>query len=155
MSAPGSASQRSGSPAAQAEHIAASLSSLLQGLTQAGYVNDPALKTTSFDPAFLKVVSSLLLCPVLQGRTAVASRCELWVCDETACMLCVCRRQEGWVLQAPLAVATVMLKQTCVSRVSDASTTVYCLQSCLSAISIMSSSSTCLQPVPHVTVLKT
>lgn len=61
MSAPGSGA-RSGSPAQQqADQIAASLSSLLQGLTKHTYLNDPALKTTSFDPGFIKVLSFLSL----------------------------------------------------------------------------------------------
>jgi hypothetical protein len=65
MSAPGSGA-RSGSPAQQqADQIAASLSSLLQGLTKHTYLNDPALKTTSFDPGFIKVLSLLSLHLVL------------------------------------------------------------------------------------------
>lgn len=56
MSAPGS-SVRSGSHEEQAAHIAASLDTLLQGLTRTGYLNDPALKATTFDPTFIKVVS--------------------------------------------------------------------------------------------------
>lgn len=61
MSAPGS-SVRSGSHEEQAAHIAASLDTLLQGLTRTGYLNDPALKTTSFDPAFIKVVLFVWVC---------------------------------------------------------------------------------------------
>lgn len=56
LSAPGSGA-RSGSPSQQqADSIAVSLSSLLQGLTKHTYLNDPALKTTTFDPAFMKVL---------------------------------------------------------------------------------------------------
>lgn len=65
LSAPGS-SVRSGSHEEQAAHIAASLDTLLQGLTRTGYLNDPALKATTFDPAFIKVV-----CMCAPQRTCV------------------------------------------------------------------------------------
>lgn len=65
-SAPGS-SVRSGSHEEQAQAIAASLDTLLQGLTRTGYLNDPALKTTSFDPAFIKVLYACVVCICWQG----------------------------------------------------------------------------------------
>ena len=79
LSAPGSGA-RSGSPSQQqADSIAASLSSLLQGLTKHTYLNDPALKTTTFDPAFIKVLSvdcCAVLTPscVLQGSGGSCGR---------------------------------------------------------------------------------
>jgi hypothetical protein len=43
----------------------------LQGLTKTGYLNDPALKATTFDPAFIKVVFDCALFLCVQG-SAVA-----------------------------------------------------------------------------------
>lgn len=74
VSAPGS-SVRSGSHEEQAAHIAASLDTLLQGLTRTGYLNDPALKATSFDPAFIKVVLGACLCA--PQRICLLSLCLL------------------------------------------------------------------------------
>jgi hypothetical protein len=42
----------------------------LQGLTKTGYLNDPALKATTFDPAFIKVVFDCASFLCVQGSAA-------------------------------------------------------------------------------------
>lgn len=58
-----------------------------QGLTKTGYLNDPALKTTTFDPAFIKVVFDCACFLCAQG-SAVAVLL-MWVVLQPAAAACM------------------------------------------------------------------